>query len=69
MSKRVVPQRFFEYKALFEGAMAQIEQAPAIEGLLKIQYDNFALCLKHVNRIIKTVENDEPLISEWYGNS
>ena len=69
MSKRVVPQRFFEYKALFEGAMAQIEQAPAIEGLLKVQYDNFALCLKHVNRIIQTVENDEPLVSEWYGNS
>ena len=40
MSKRVVPQRFFEYKALFEGAMAQIEQAPAIEGMLKIQYEN-----------------------------
>ena len=65
-----VPERLYQYRAVFEGGVAQTaEPAAAVGGIPRLMHDNFALALKHVNLLIETVENDEPLVSEWYGNS
>ena len=64
-----VPERMYQYREVFSGGVAQLDAVPGLSGLLKLTRDNFALALKHVNLLIDTVEHDEPLVSEWYGNS
>ena len=63
------PERFYQYQQVFAGGVAATEEAAKVDGIAKLDHDNFALALKHVNRLIDTVENDEPLVSEWYGNA
>ena len=64
------PERLYQYAEVFKGGMAMTaEPAEAVGGIPKIMHENFRLALKHVNRLIETVENDEPLVSEWYGNT
>ena len=63
------PERFYQYQQVFAGGVTATEEAAKVDGIAKLDHDNFALALKHVNRLIDTVENDEPLVSEWYGNA
>lgn len=64
------PERLYQYAEVFKGGIAMTAE-PAAAGVPvpKIMHENFKLALKHVNRLIETVENDEPLVSEWYGNT
>lgn len=59
-------ERFQAYRAIFSGGIAQLEAAPEPP---EVQIAFFKLALKHAEKIIDAVENDKPLISEWYGNA
>lgn len=62
-------ERFYAYRDVFAGGIAQLEAAPELDDLSVLQLDFFKLALKHAERMIHAIENDEPIVSEWYGNA
>lgn len=59
-------ERFRAYRNVFAGGIEQLSAAP---GPDEVQIAFFKLALKHADLIIDAIENDKPLVSEWYGNA
>ena len=66
MAEKQGLERFKQYHDIFAGGLQALKSAPEPDEV-KIAF--FELGLGHVDGVIRAVENDEPLVSEWYGNA
>jgi len=62
-------ERFQAYRNVFASGIDQLSQIPDPDDLALLQIDFFKLALKHADRMIDAIENDKPIVSEWYGNA